>query len=145
MQLCTQKYITSRQRGVHLQPPYPPLNPPLTSLPGCLKFPSSQIFAGYSGYSVWQYAKTGASKASEWGARKGVEMWLFIMAHVWWYIAWLTYFLLHHAVVCTPFSLVEGTLLWLNSSTTWLYRNSCTWNIPISSSCETYHHQYTCT
>ena len=24
MQLCTQKYIASRQRGVHLHPPYPP-------------------------------------------------------------------------------------------------------------------------
>ena len=24
MQLCTQKYITRRQRGVHLHPPYPP-------------------------------------------------------------------------------------------------------------------------
>jgi len=29
VQLRTQKYITSRQRGVHLHPPYPPLNPPL--------------------------------------------------------------------------------------------------------------------
>ena len=24
MQLCMQKYIASRQRGVHLYPPYPP-------------------------------------------------------------------------------------------------------------------------
>ena len=32
MQLCTQKYITRRQRGVHfLTPPPPPLNPPLHS------------------------------------------------------------------------------------------------------------------
>ena len=28
VRLCTQKYITRRQRGVHLHPPYPPPPPP---------------------------------------------------------------------------------------------------------------------